>query len=250
LNDPNETKNGEDVEQEEEVHKETTTKLPQQLSPLEIISLNQLQIAQFLDNVIEDPLLFVYNKTVQKFRIEMENFIEVSDSDLKDIWMENKKELENIMKSSEELAIHNGYKRSIQKDTLIWSIPIYLAVIAISAAMYFIVPPDYMFIFLMIPFIFLCFSNSLVSKLIMDKRMKFRTEKTPFLKEQMNSSIERIRNVNQIILNDIKDILQENNFESTRFKAHFYNKNYEGITVLETNEQQKTPIYLIGIDTT
>ena len=78
--------------------------------------------------------------------------------------------------------------------------------------------------------------------------MKFRADKTPFLKEQMNSSIERIRNVNQIILNDVKDIVKENNFDSTRFKAHLYNKNYDNINVVETKEQQKTPIYLIGID--
>jgi len=248
LSDSAEIDKDEELEEEEIPENEMPAPPQQRISPLEIKALNQLQIVQFLDNITEDPLLFLYNKTVRQFKYEIEKFIEESDSDLKDIWNENKIELENILKYSEELAIQNGYKRSIQKDSIIWSLPIYGVAIGVSFAMFFFVPQDIIYYVLMIPLLFLCVSNSLVTKYIMNTRMKFRSEKTSFLKEQMKTSIERIRNVNQIILNDITDIIKENKFDLTRFKAYLYNKDYKNIKVIETKEQQKVPIYLINID--
>lgn len=223
------------------------------ISPLEIKILNELQIIQFLDNIIEDSLLFIYNKTVKYFQRDMENFIENSDSELKDVWRDNKKEFENIINYSEEFARKNGIKRSLQKETLIYSIPIYVIVIGFTFFIYlfpqlFSITQDIMIYILFIPFIFLCVTNSLVSRMVVNKRMKFRDEKSPILKEQIKDSIESIRNVNQIIVNDIKDIILENEFESSKFKAYLYNKDYENIKVLETKEQHKIPIYLIGID--
>ena len=109
-------------EEKEEVKNQSEVKI----SPLEIKLLNDLQIIQFLDNVIEDSLLFIYNKSVKHFQMDIENYIERSESELKDSWNDNKKELENIVNFSEELAKKNGVKRSLQKETLIWSIPILL----------------------------------------------------------------------------------------------------------------------------
>ena len=77
--------------------------------------------------------------------------------------------------------------------------------------------------------------------------MRFRSEKTPILKDQMKDSIERIRNVNQIIINDVKDLIMENKFEPSKFKAYLYNIDYDNIRVLETREHQNTPIHLIAI---
>jgi len=231
-----------------ERQKEVEKPSEQRISPLEIKILNELQIIQFLDNIIEDSLLYIFNKSVKHFQRDIENYIEKSESDLKDIWKDNKNELENIIKFSEDLAKKNGVKRALQKETLIWSIPIYAIVIGLSFVMYFFVPQDLMMFFLIIPFLILCITNSLVSKIVINKRMKFRVEKAPILKEQMKESIERIRNVNQIIINNIKDTILENKFESTRFKAYLYNKNYENIKILETKEQHNLPIYLIAID--
>ena len=252
LSDSNDIKDEEKPEQaneKEEEEKQSEKPLEkQQLSPMQIKALNELQIVQFLDNVIEDSLLFVYNKTISQFQYEMEKFIQEANPEFKDIWNENKTEFDNIMKSSMELARQSGYKRSIQKDTLIWSLPLYGAVISASIILYFFVPPEYSLYIMMLPLLILCLSNSLVTKLIMDKRMKFRKMKTPYLKEQMKSSIDKIRSVNQVILNDIKDIIKENNFEPDRFKAYLYNTDYENIKVFESREQQKVPIHLIGID--
>ncbi|NVM00842.1 MAG: hypothetical protein HWN67_00780 [Candidatus Helarchaeota archaeon] len=241
------------TEEKEEEKEEEEIQPKAKISPLEIRILNELQIIQFLDNIIEDSLLFIYNKTVKYFQRDMENFIENSESDLKDIWRDNKKELENILNFSEEFAKQNGIKRSLQKETLIYSIPIYAIVIGFTFTVYlfpqlFSIPQDLMMIFLFIPFLFLCITNSLVSRMVINKRMKFRDKKSPILKEQMKESIESIRNVNQVIINDIKDIILENEFETSKFKAYLYNKNYNNLKVLEIKEQHKIPIYLIGID--
>ncbi len=246
--------NTEKKEEEQEEEKEEEEIKPEaKISPLEIKILNELQILQFLDNIIEDSLLYIYNKTVKYFQKDMENFIENSESELRDVWRDNKKEFENIYTFSEEFAKKNGIKRSLQKETLIYSIPIYAIVIGFTFIIYlfpqlFSITQEFMMYILFIPFLFLCITNSIVSRMVINKRMKFRDEKSPILKEQIKDSIESIRNVNQIIINDIKDLILENEFVPSKFKAYLYNKEYENIKVLETKEQHKIPIHLIGID--
>ena len=224
--------------------------LKEKISPQEIKIINELQILQFLDNIVEDPFLYLYNRFVQQFKQQIENFIEISESDLKEIWNENKKELENILKYSEEIARQKGISKSMQKETLIYSIPIYILIIGCSFFFYFYIPPDYIYFFFLIPFMFLCICNSLISRIILKKRLRFRSENTPIFKEQMKKSIERIRNVNQILINDIRDIIKENKFEPSKFKVFLYNKNYKNIKVLETQIQQDIPIHSIEIDLT
>lgn len=227
---------------------DTLTDSKQKISPLEIEIANELQIVRFLDNITEDPLLYLYDKAIPQFERKIENFIESSKPELKEIWNENKKNLENIIKSSEKIAKQNRISRSYQKDSFIWSIPIFIAVIGVSFSFYYFVPQELLYYFIFIPFIFLCISNSLVSKLLMKKRTKFRLEKTPILKEQVQDPLIQIRNFNQLIINDIKNIIKENNFEPSKFKTYLYNTDYENIKVLETKEQLKFSIHLIGIN--
>ncbi len=210
----------------------------------------ELGLVKFLDFLIEQKFDIAFNKIDMYQDRFFDIFIKENDR-LSDEFdrLEIEDAVNTIKDTTEEIALENGIKNSLQKRMNkinyilmggLFGILILFQISGLSQNM------NYLMIPLLI--VVLCFVPQIIRKKMTNSWNDFKTTFNDELESRIGDKIGNIKLFNKFALNDCRDFMLENKFPLQLLKFDLYSMDYMGVKVISEKIQSGRKVYFLQFE--
>ncbi len=216
---------------------------------------HEFSVMVFLDYLCERPFDLIYQeKTIHQYQTRILGELVSVRPEIRDSWVDNRIDdgIAQVITTTEEVAAQNGFSQSIRKQSMKITLPILIGFFVLSFLVIFLYvpPPGFEWLTYVIyaaMLLVICFLPRVVNQRLVKRWMNLAEEKGPLVKTQISSVIERFRNFNQYLIDDVRDILAENNLDATNYRLMLFNPDYDNVRVLQEETRRGVKFYIMEI---
>ncbi|MFX1393708.1 MAG: hypothetical protein ACFFAH_09040 [Promethearchaeota archaeon] len=250
-------------DKESELVRKTQGQLLQEalgLKPSDIQEIEKkLFIARFLDYFSEETLDFIYKKSVEQYKNEMETFLESATSGDREEDKLLKKNFDDkqiievtyqLKKKAEDTALKHGIKKSVDKRlrtiSLITTLPMFLAMM-ILALFFFGTNPDLIWIFIPLLCVF-CMIPQFVRGSVLRKWYNFKEDNKNQFYTENREDIMILKSYTSDILNNIRSRLLDMKVPLQLIKFVLHSRDYENLILINQRSVKGTKQYFFSFE--